>query len=238
MKNSIPCLFESNFGKTNLWIFYRRLANMNGATLEIEKRTVVGGRSARRLRDNGYIPAVVYGRGVESVPAQLKAGELREFISRNGKNSVFTTEFAAENDFSAIIKDIQYDAVTKDVVHVDFQRVSFDEKIHAEVPIRIIGAERLEKGGNVVVHQLNEVTVECLPQDVPPYIPVDVSNMVPGHALTAARLQIPQAVTLITDPNVVILSVTGGKLDLQVNKVDEKVVPKGEEGEVKAVRVH
>lgn len=211
---------------------------MKEVTLDFERRAAVGGRNGRRLRDNGYIPAIVYGQGKESVPAQIKAGTLREFLAKNARNTIFTTEFAAENDLSAIIKDIQYDPVTKDVVHIDLQRVSPDEKIRAVVPVRVLGAEKLERDGSVVFHQVNEITVECLAQDVPPYIPVDVSNMIPGQSITAAKLPLPQGVILDSEPGSVILTITGGNLDLQVNKVDEKVVPEGEEGEVKAIRVH
>jgi large subunit ribosomal protein L25 len=210
---------------------------MNDSTLNLEERSNVGWRKVKRLREAGYIPAVVYGQGMESTAAQVKAGELRDFLSKNGKNAMFTTEFAAEHDLSLLVKDIEYDPVKHNIVHVDFQRVSLTEKIRAEVLVRAVGAEWIEKAGNVVVHQLNDIVVECLPQDAPQHIDVNISDMKPGHSLTVSQLTLPEGVIPITDPQAVILSITNSNLDLQVDKVDENVVPVGEEGNVQAKRV-
>lgn len=211
---------------------------MDNSSFRFEERKEIGGGKANRLRRNGYVPAVVYGRGMEPVPVKVKVSDFREFLTKRGKNSVFATEFAAENDFSALLRDVQYDPVTKDVIHADFQKVSLTNKMHAKVPVKLIGRERIEREGNVVVHQFDEVTVECLPQDVPKYISADITGMTPGRSLTAAQLKLPDGVVLVNSPKDVILSVTGGKRDLEVDKVDEPVVPEGEEGYVKAKPVH
>jgi len=211
---------------------------MSDKVLRLEKRNQTGGGKAKKLRRNGYIPAVIYGQDMTSSPAQIKLPDIRQFISQHGKNSIFTVEFAAENDFSALIKDIQYDPVNKDIVHVDFQKVSLTEKIHYEVPVKVIGKGNIERAGNVIVYQLDSVTVECLPQDIPSYIEADISNMTAGYSITAGQLKLPQGVKLITDPGSVILSITGGgKLNVQTDKVDETVVPAGDEGNVQAERV-
>jgi large subunit ribosomal protein L25 len=210
---------------------------MNDKPLSLEQRNIVGGEKAKRLRKSGYIPAVVYGHGMTSVPVQVRASDFREFIMKNGKSSLFTTEFAAEHDATLMIKDIQYDTVRNAVSHVDFQKVSLFEKVHAEVPVRIVGENNLRNNGSVVVHQLNDLTVECLPQHVPHFIDADVSQMTSGHSITAGQLKLPQGVKLLTEPNSVVLAVTGGKLDLDVSKVDEPVVPRGEEGKVRAVQI-
>ncbi|MCX7841576.1 MAG: 50S ribosomal protein L25, partial [Clostridia bacterium] len=134
---------------------------MDNETLRLEVRDEVGGERPKRLRKDGYIPAIVYGHEMESVPAQIKESDLRRFLSSRGKNSVFTTEFAAEHDFCGLIKDIRYDPFGNSITHVDIQRVSLDEKIHASVPIKTVGKEKLDRTKSVIVHQLNEVTIEC-----------------------------------------------------------------------------
>lgn len=207
---------------------------MADATLNLEERSQIGGKKTRRLREHGYIPAVVYGRGMDAKAVQVKTSDFRDFLSKYGRNSVFTTEFAAEHNLSLLVKDIQFDELRNDIFHVDFQRVSLTEKIRTEVPVKVIGEDQIKKSGSVVVHQLNEIEVECLPQDVPQYVNADVSGMTPGHSLTASSLNLPQGVTLLTDPGSIILSVTNSKLDMQVNKSDEPVIPAGEEGSVKA----
>ncbi len=205
---------------------------MSDTLLKLEKRDEVGGRKAKRLRRNGYIPAVVYGRDMESAPAQIKLQDIRRLIDKQGKNTIFNVEFAAENDFSALVKDIQYDPVNRDIVHIDFQKVSLTEKIQSDVPIKVTGKENIEKAGNVIVYQLNYVTVECLPQALPKYVEADITGMTAGHSITAAQLKLPQGVRLVTDPDSVILSITsGGKLDVQVEKVDEPVQTESKESD-------
>ncbi|MCX7711824.1 MAG: 50S ribosomal protein L25 [Clostridia bacterium] len=210
---------------------------MNSLDLNLEERKAIGGGKPNRLRKSGYIPAVVYGHGSPTMAVQIKESEFKQFLSRHGKNSLFTTEFAEEHDLSMLVKDIQYDPVHKSVAHVDFQRVSMDEKVKMEVPVRVIGRDWVEKAGNVIVHQLSEVTVECLPNEVPRYIEIDVSDLTPGHGYTAGQLKLPKGVTLISEPNSVLLSITGGGLELKVSKEDEPVTPVGEEGNVHAKRI-
>ncbi|MCR4436110.1 MAG: 50S ribosomal protein L25 [Clostridiales bacterium] len=210
---------------------------MGDATLKMEERKLVGGRNARRLRKRGYIPAVIYGRGMAPVTTQVKESELKDFLYRHGTNSIFTTEFAAEHSFSALVKEVRYNVFRNSILNVDFQKVSPGERVHAKVPVRVTGWERMEKAGSVIVHQLNEVTVDCLPQNIPHFIDVDVSGLTPGCSLTAAQLKLPRGVTLTEEPNEVILSMTSGKSGTQPDKVDEPVRPQGEEGNVKAKRV-
>lgn len=200
---------------------------MDNVTLKLEKRDFTGGRKADRLRKSGYIPAVVYGKGMEPVSTQVKTADLKQFLSKHGKNSVFMTEFAEENNFSALIKEVQYNVFGSEILNINFQKVSLDEKIHVEVPIRVTGWERIERNGSVVVHQLNEVEVECLPRNVPHHIDIDVSTLTPGHSLTAGQLPLPEGVALSTQPTDVVLSITAGKAHLQAAEPEgqEQFVP-------------
>lgn len=210
---------------------------MNRANLNVEERKNIGSGRAERLRKSGYIPAVIYGRGVETTAVQVKSTDFKEFLSKHGRNSIFTTKFASEQDVTMLVKDVQFDAFSKNVIHADFQRVSLKEKLHVEVPVKVLGEDKLETTNSVIVHQLNNVAVECLPQDVPSYVGADISGMAPGHSLKASQLTIPQNVTIITDPNDIILSITDGKLNLQVDNADEEIKPAGEEGKTHAAPV-
>lgn len=187
---------------------------MGNNPLKIEKRNEVGGGRAGRLRDRGLIPAVVYGRDMASTAASVSKKDLSVFLKNNGRNSVFNTEFAQEHDMPILIKDIQYDPVNKDITHLDFQRVNSNEKIHIEVPVRITGRETIEKNGNVVSHQMNSVTVECLPGDIPHYADADISGLKPGHSFTAGDFILPLGVTLLSKPADIVLTVNGRDTDI------------------------
>lgn len=182
---------------------------MNNNSLKIEKRNEIGGGRAERLRERGLIPAVVYGRDMAATAASVNKSDLKAFLKNNGRNSVFNTEFAEEHDLSILIKDIQYDPVKKEIVHMDFQKVNSNEKVQVEVPVRINGRETVEKMGNVVSHQLNFVTVECLPGDIPHYAEADISGLKPGHSFTAGDFTFPGGVTLLSRPADIVLTVNG-----------------------------
>lgn len=110
---------------------------------------------------------------------------------------------------SMLIKDIQYDAVNKDIVHMDFQRVNANEKVQVDVPVRVIGREAVEKDGNVVAHQMNSVTVECLPGDIPQHAVADITGLKPGHSFTAGDFIFPKGVALLSRPAEIVLTVNG-----------------------------
>lgn len=182
---------------------------MKSTTLKVEKRNEVGGSRARRLLDRGLIPAVVYGRDMKSTAALVNGSEFRKFLKSNGRNSIFNAEFAEEHDLSMLIKNIQYNPVNKEIIHLDFQKVNPDEKIQVNIPVRVKDSEIMKKTGNVVVHQLDSVTVECLPRDIPQYADADISDLESGHSFTAGDFKFPSGVFLISKPNKVVLTLKG-----------------------------
>lgn len=182
---------------------------MKSTTLKLEKRNEVGGSRARRLLDHGLIPAVVYGRDMKSTAALVKGTDLRNFLKSNGRSSVFNTEFAEEQDLSMLIKNIQYDPVSREIIHLDFQKVNPDETVQVNIPVRIIGSESMKNTGNVVIHQQDSITVKCLPRDIPLHADADISDLKPGHSFTAGDFRFSSKISLISKPNKVILTLKG-----------------------------
>lgn len=182
---------------------------MENDALKLEKRKETGGRRGRRMREQGLIPAVVYGADMQAAPAHVNAAALKQFIRHKGRNTVFNTEFAAEQDLSVLIKDIQYDPVSKEIVHLDFQKVNLQERVTVEVPVRIKGADSVMRAGNVVVHQTDTIRVECLPGDIPKYAEADISDLKPGHSFTAGDLKFTNRISLLSKPGEIIATVNG-----------------------------
>lgn len=182
---------------------------MENNSLKIEKRKEIGGGRSRRLREHGLVPAIVYGRDMVPVAAHVKASELKGFIKHSGRNAVFNTEFAEEHDLSVLIKDIQYDPVNKEIIHLDFQKINQDKRVMVEVPVRITGSSSVQRAGNVVMHQMDTIKVECLPRDIPRYIEADVTGLQPGHSLTAGDMKFDDKISLITRPGDIIVTVNG-----------------------------
>lgn len=176
---------------------------MKSITLTAEKRAEIGGRGLSRMRKQGLIPAVLYGKKIEAEPLVIKYSEIREILVKQGK-SVFMTLDVNGEKHAAVIKDLQYDVVKGDLLHIDLQKVSLTEKIHVEVALRIRGREAVEKGGTIVVQHMNEVLVECLPQNTPHYIDVDISHLQHGESVTVADLKLPADVKAISDSDEVV----------------------------------
>jgi large subunit ribosomal protein L25 len=176
--------------------------------LKIEKRDAIGGTKVKRLRKSGLIPAVIYGRNFDSTPVAVKKSDLRESIIKNGKNAVFNVELKKGKPFPIIIKEMSYDNLKNEYVHIDLQAISLTEKRHAMVPVRIVGREAIEASKRVIVHQMNEVEIECLPLDTPEYFEAEASELQPGESFTAGQLFIPENIVLVSSPDDVIFSVT------------------------------
>jgi large subunit ribosomal protein L25 len=190
--------------------------------LEIEKRDSIGGSKVKRLRKNGFIPAIIYGKGIEPVPVTVKKSDFRESIIKNGKNAVFNVEVEKGKPFPIIIKEIAYDNLKNEYVHVDLQVISLTEKRRASVPIRIIGREVIEMSKNVLIHQMDQVDVECLPLDMPEYFEADASEMKTGENFTAGQLDIPDNISLISSPDDVIFSITEAKeIPIETEETEE-----------------
>jgi large subunit ribosomal protein L25 len=198
---------------------------MNDPTLKLEKRDAVGGGKAKKLLEQGLIPAVVYGRGFESAAAQVDRSELRKFLKTKGKNAVFKTEFAQEHDLSLVIKDIQYHPVNKEIIHLDFQKVDPQETVQMEIPVRVTGEEACARAGNSVLHQLNTITVECPAGSIPKYATADISGLEAGQSFTAADFRFPDGVKVLTDPSKVVLTIKGHRSEQAADEGKEEAPP-------------
>lgn len=186
---------------------------MNNAVLRVQKREAVGGSKVKRLRAKGYIPAVIYGKEVDSTPIAIKISDFREALSQNGKNAVFNVELEKDKTIPVVIAEIQNEIVKEGYLHVDLQQVSLTEKRKNSVPIRLIGTP-----DGIVVHNIDEIEVECLPLDTPEFVEGDISKLVIGDTLSVGDLKLPDNVTVLNDLQDTIVSITEVK---QVVEEDE-----------------
>ncbi|HOJ09261.1 MAG TPA: 50S ribosomal protein L25 [Clostridiales bacterium] len=188
------------------------------ATINIESRENTGGGSSRRLRNNGYIPAVLYGKGMQPLPVKVKKSELRGTLLKYGKNAVFSIKLPGKDDTSAIIKEIQNDFATGEIMHADFHQISLTEEIKVEVPVKILGREIVEAARMVVLQQMDEISVKCLPQNAPQHIEIDVSKMSPGESIAAGDVKLLEGVALESQPDQIVVTLN----EVKENKAEEE----------------
>ena len=146
--------------------------------ISIRPRTLTGKRVGR-LRREGVLPGVVFGGHKDSTPVETDLKEFERGYRRWGNTTLLSLEGLDGGGQAALIHDVSRSTLTGQLLHVDFQRVSLTEKVHAQVPIHFVGESPAVKGGGgVLVHAMSELNVEAFPQDIPHAIEVDLAKLV------------------------------------------------------------
>lgn len=206
---------------------------MEQIELKAEPRTLTG-RRARRLRDQGYVPAVVYGSQVEATPIQIEGKTLQKVLTEAGGNTLIALQVGKKKPVLALAREIQRDVIRHNILHVDFFQVIMTEKITAEIPLVLTGeAPAVEEIGGILVHGLNTVEVQCLPADLPSAIEVDLSSLVEFNDLVAvADLSVPASVTILSDPESVIARIEAPRMVEEEEEVLEEEIEVSAEPEL------
>jgi large subunit ribosomal protein L25 len=167
--------------------------------LAVQNRTLLGSAESRRLRKQGVIPGVLYGRE-EPVSISIAERDLRAALTtKGGLNAVLDVVVENGKTHSSVLKEFQRDAVRGHITHVDLQEVRLDQPIHATVPLTLHGESAGVKEGGVLSQVTNELNVEALPMEVPEHLEADVSEMHIGDTLRLSALKAPAGVTLLDD---------------------------------------
>ena len=173
------------------------MANID-APVKLEQRAVLG-KGLGRLRQDGVVPAVIHNHGQESIHVMGPETELVKVYQAAGKHHPLNLEVGSDK-YLALIKDAYFDPVKRRLQHVVFQAIKQNEKVEAEVPIRIDGDAPAEKVGLIILHQLDAIEIEALPKDLPDELVVSAEGLAELHdKITVADLQIPSGVTVLTD---------------------------------------
>ena len=199
--------------------------------LKADIRTTTGNGPARRLRQKGRIPAVLYGPGTESVLLSVnirdidrvfKKGRIGQallnlVISNNGETTTKTV----------MVKELQLHPVSRDFLHIDFYEIAMDRKIMVNVPITTTGkAKGVEIGGILQIIR-RELEVQCYPLDVPESIEIDITNLDIGDSIHVGDIQRQNEVEFLDDENFTVVTIVSPKIEEKVEEEEEEI----EEGE-------
>lgn len=161
---------------------------MEQVSLRAERREAAGTGPARRLRDEGGVPAVLYGRGLGNVPLSVSRRDLYTALHTDaGTNALINLEVGSDK-FLTIARELQRHPVRGDIMHLDFINISLDEKINAEVHIDYQGEPKGVEEGGVVETIRTSIMVSALPMEIPSSIAVDISHLDVNDTLTAVQL--------------------------------------------------
>lgn len=192
---------------------------MSEIRLVVLERNETGSGGAKRTRNKGFIPAVLYGKENNGQPVKVEASSLRKLIGRMGSSAIFNAEFGGKTRLM-LLKEVQTEPVSGEVVHVDLQEIDADQTITTSVPLIAVGIEKLP-GGAILQQLLNEVEISCLPRYVPKAIEFDVAGMTPGQAVHISDLKMDGNIEILTEPDEVIATITEARVVAEAEEEQE-----------------
>ena len=187
----------------------------NDITVAAEPRSLRGKNEARRLRAAGSAPAVVYGTGKDAVAVAVNPKEMVRILrSKTGHNTIFHLAIKDGENTPVMIVDWQRDPVKDTILHIDMKRIDLTVRLSVKVPVHTVGEPegvKLQGGLHEVITR--EVEIECLPNEIPDELTVDVSKLTMGQAVRASDLALPGSARLVSAPDAVISHVVAMKAE-------------------------
>ncbi|MBV8155342.1 MAG: 50S ribosomal protein L25 [Candidatus Eremiobacteraeota bacterium] len=188
--------------------------------LSIETRQKLGTTGAQSLRQRGKIPAVVYGHGTPAEHVAIEARAFEDILHHGGRNSIITLSEGGKKGETALVRELQYDPVTRRIIHADLLRVSADEAVTVELQVVTVGTALgvRDFGGvmDVVTHALE---VEGPANRIPENLEVDVTNLGIHEHVSAADVKLPNGFTMVTPPDTIVVSIEASRTEKELEEV-------------------
>jgi len=195
------------------------MENTGVMNVELRKSTRKGDNN--QLKREGYLLGNIAGKGVDSISIAVKKDVFRRSMKEFGRNGIFKLVVPDGQSYTVMAKEIHIEPVKNEISHLDFQMVSFSEKIKQEVAIKITGAELLESKRLLINSTIDSILLEGLPQDIPDEIVIDVSNMEAGESIQFSDIKLPEGLTSTFDPEQKMITVVGSKIREAVEGEEE-----------------
>jgi large subunit ribosomal protein L25 len=174
------------------------------AQVSAKPRSDLGSRANRRLREAGLLPGVIYGHKEAVIPVTLPRKEVVDHLNHGAHLFDLSLEGKSEK---VLVKEVQYDHLGMEVLHVDFARVSLDEKVKVTVPLELKGSPKGEADGGVLQQIIASLEVECLVTEIPEAIRHNVAEMALNDVLHIRDLKPPEGVKILRDPELIVATV-------------------------------
>ena len=169
------------------------------------KRSETGTGRVNRFRKSGNIPAVLYGKKVETSNLTVDSKTFTKIINNSASDNILVNLKLDAGEQLALVQEVQHDHIKGGILHVDFHAIAMDEEIHAAVPVETIGEAAGAKMGGQLEILLHKLEVRCLPKDLPQKIVIDVSHLNIEDAVHVRELNLPAGVSVKLDGDVVVV---------------------------------
>ncbi len=207
---------------------------MKSVALKAYPRTKVQRAEVTKLRNQGRVPATIYGRKAAPQNLELNARELSDLLHHSASENLLV-DLSVESDARAqrlaLLQDIQHHPLDGKVLHVDFHEISPDEKVTVHVPVETTGEPAgVKTGGGVLEHNLHKLKVRSLPKDLPEQILLDVTKLEIGQAIHLGEIQAPEGVEILGDKHISVVAVAAPRAE------EEVVAPTAAAGDVEMTK--
>lgn len=193
---------------------------MSQVKIVAEPRLTSGKGFARKARQAGRIPAVIYGTGIAPKALEIDALTMDRFLGTAASGRLFEVQ-VGDKKHTVLMKDVQRDPARGTLLHVDFHEVPLDQAVQTAVPIIIVGETEREADGGVLALNMHEVQVSCLPTQIPDSVTVDVKALAMGETVAVADLVFPEGITAVDDPETAVVSIVAPRVVETTEEADE-----------------
>lgn len=211
---------------------------MKPLELEVSKRQITG-KKVRFLRRQGFVPGNVYGRGFDSTPVQVDVKSLKRLLSYAGKTDLVLLKMdGSKEPLRVLVREVQRDPITDELLHVEFYRVRATDKIKAEVPLEFVGEAPVlaRVKGTTLLHLVDSLHIEALPDYLPHSLRVDLSTLEDVDQFICVKdIPVGEGVTVLSDPEQVVVKVAEVRKEVEevaLAEAAEEVTPVEEDEEV------
>jgi len=173
------------------------------------KRQKTSVHSARKERRKGYVPGIMYGKNLKSFMFEIAELELNKGINANGEHGLIDIDIDGEHH-KGLIKEVQRDVVTHKIMHLDVEEFTGNKEIVSDVPLVFMGEDFVVKNGGVLQKDKNSIKVQCMAENLPKYITVDVGNLFRGDSYRIRDVELAQEITILDSVDTIIATVTKG----------------------------
>ncbi|WP_100405935.1 50S ribosomal protein L25/general stress protein Ctc [Bacillus solitudinis] len=191
------------------------------AILKANPRNDLRGSATRKVRKEGYVPGILYGNKIESQPVSVESVEFIKMVREVGKNGLFSLDVNGKAKHQVMIHDLQRDPIKNEYTHIDFFEVDMTSEIVAEVAVHLSGEAPGANEGGVVSHLLYNLSVRCLPSEIPEEITVDISSLNIGDSIQVADIRKTMKVEITNEDEETIVTIQPPAVEKEPEQLEE-----------------
>lgn len=174
--------------------------------LSIKIRTKKANHDAKKVRKNGKVPGIIYGKDINNILFEISELELNSVISDKGEHGTLNINIDG-NNVDTLIKEVQRDAVTKKIMHIDLEKIDENKVVVSKVPVHFVGEELATKNGRILQKNKDSISVECVSKNLPKAFNLDVSNAKVGNVYKISDIEVGNEISVLDNLDSVIASI-------------------------------